>query len=73
MSLQALASDTATLAIARRLLNQHAITDVVNMQCSSDIGQTLHHTNINNVTPTPAQGIVTEIVALVSRGVPHDR
>ncbi|AZS94961.1 DUF2574 family protein [Salmonella enterica subsp. enterica serovar Kiambu] len=64
MSLQALASDTATLTITGRVVEPTCSTDVVNNTVQQRCGQTLHQTDINNVTPTPAQGIVTEIVAV---------
>lgn len=51
MSLQALASDTATLTITGRVVEPTCSTDVVNNTVQQRCGQTLHHTDINNVTP----------------------
>lgn len=64
MSLQALASDTATLTITGRVVEPTCSTDVVNNTLQQKCGQILHHTDINNVNTTSAQGMVTEIVAV---------
>ncbi|WP_071600750.1 DUF2574 family protein [Citrobacter youngae] len=64
MSLQALASDTATLTITGKVVEPTCSTDVVNNTVQQRCGQTLHHTDINNVNSTSVQGMVTEIVAV---------
>ncbi|EGT0662365.1 DUF2574 family protein [Citrobacter werkmanii] len=64
MSLQALASETATLTITGRVVEPTCSTDVVNNTLQQRCGQTLHHTDINNVNSASVQGMVTEIVAV---------
>ncbi len=64
MSLAGFTSDTATFNHYRReLLNQHG-TDVVNNTAAAMWSDSSSYCDINNVTPTPAQGIVTEIIAV---------
>lgn len=63
------ASDTASLTIDGRVVEPTCSTDVVNNEIHQRCGETLHLSTINNVTSSPARGVVTDIVIVHGDGL----